>query len=168
MTIYFENETEAQFDFSLQETAEAVAFKVLETEKCPYEAAVNILLTGDAGIRQFNLDFRQIDKPTDVLSFPNIAYESPADFSHLKEHAADCFDPDSGELVLGDIIISADRLREQAAAYGHSEKREFAFLTAHSMLHLLGYDHGTEEEAAAMEEKQENALRELGITRLCE
>ncbi len=165
MTIYLENEIEIPFDFPLQETAEAVVFKVLETEKCPYEVTVNILLTDDAGIRQFNFDFRQIDKPTDVLSFPNINYESPADFSHIKEREADCFDLGNGELVLGDIMISADRLREQAAAYGHSEKREFAFLTAHSMLHLLGYDHGTEAEAAAMEEKQENVLRKLGITR---
>ncbi|MBD5550586.1 MAG: rRNA maturation RNase YbeY [Lachnospiraceae bacterium] len=165
MTIYLENETEVQFDFDTEETARLVAEKVLEQEQCPYEAVINILLTDDQGIRQFNHDFRDIDRPTDVLSFPNIAYEQPADFEHVEEEAADCFEPDTGELVLGDIIISVDKVKEQSMAYGHSEKREFAFLTAHSMLHLLGYDHMTEEEAATMEEKQEKALKALGITR---
>lgn len=165
MTVYLENETDVSFDFDTEKTAYAVAGKVLETEKCPYEATVNVLLTDDQGIRQFNRDFREMDRPTDVLSFPNIMYEVPADFGHVEEEAADCFEPDTGELVLGDIIISAERVREQAKAYGHSEKREFAFLVAHSMLHLLGYDHMTEEEAAVMEEKQEKALQELQITR---
>lgn len=165
MTFYLENETDVQFDFDTEETAGLVAEKVLELEECPYEAVVNILLTDEEGIRQFNRDFREIDNPTDVLSFPNIAYDSPADFRHVEEEAADCFEPDTGELVLGDIIISVERVREQAKAYGHSEKREFAFLTAHSMLHLLGYDHMTKEEAAVMEEKQEKVLQALGITR---
>lgn len=165
MTVYLENETEVQFDFEVEETAALVAETVLETERCPYEASVNILLTDNEGIRQFNRDFRGTDSPTDVLSFPNIAYETPADFSGVEGEAADCFEPDTGELILGDIVISADRLREQAKAYGHSEKREFAFLVAHSMFHLTGYDHMTEEEAAVMEEKQENVLQMLQITR---
>lgn len=165
MTIYLENETEVQFDFDLNKTAESVVEKVLETENCPYEATVNILLTDNGGIRQFNRDFREIDSPTDVLSFPNIAYESPADFRHVEDMAADCFEPDTGELMLGDIIISVDRVKEQATAYGHSERREYAFLIAHSMLHLLGYDHMTKEEAAVMEDKQEKALQALHITR---
>jgi probable rRNA maturation factor len=165
MTIYLENETDTAFGFDTRETAGRVAEKVLELEKCPYEAVVNILLTDDQGIRQFNMDFRQIDAPTDVLSFPNIAYDEPADFCRVEEQAADCFEPDTGELVLGDIMISVDKVREQAVSYGHSEKREFAFLVAHSMLHLLGYDHMTKEEASVMEEKQEKALSELQITR---
>lgn len=165
MTVYLENETDVQFDFNTEETACVVAEKVLETEHCPYEATVNVLLTDNQGIRQFNRDFRETDRPTDVLSFPYIMYEIPADFGHVEEAAADCFEPDTGELVLGDIIISAEKVQEQAKAYGHSEKREFAFLVAHSMLHLLGYDHMTKEEAAVMEEKQEKALQELQITR---
>lgn len=165
MTVYLENETDVIFGFAVKETAERVVQKVLELEKCPYESTVNILLTDNLGIRQFNRDFRQIDAPTDVLSFPNIVYDEPADFCKAEEQAADCFEPDTGELVLGDIIISVDKVREQAVNYGHSEKREFAFLTAHSMLHLLGYDHMTETEAAVMEEKQEMVLSELQITR---
>ena len=83
----------------------------------------------------------------------------------MEEEAADCFEPDSGELILGDIILSLDRIREQAKEYGHSEKREFAFLVAHSMLHLCGYDHETPEEASAMEQKQKEVLETLHITR---
>lgn len=165
MTVYLENETNTEFEFPLRETAERVVAEVLGAEGCPYEAAVNILLTDDEGIRQFNRDFRETDRPTDVLSFPNIAYDVPADFTHVEEQAADCFEPDTGELLLGDIIVSADRVQGQAKAYGHSEKREFAFLIAHSMLHLMGYDHMTEEEAAVMEEKQEKTLQKLQITR---
>lgn len=165
MTVYLENETKTQFDFDPEETASLVVGEVLETEGCPYEASVNILLTDNEGIRQFNRDFRETDAPTDVLSFPNISYKTPADFDGVEEMTADCFEPDTGELLLGDIIVSTDRLREQAEAYGHSEKREFAFLIAHSMFHLTGYDHETEQEAALMEEKQENVLQKLQITR---
>lgn len=165
MTLYLEKETDTEFDFNIEETTKMTAEKVLELEKCPYEAMINVLLTDNQGILQFNRDFRETDSPTDVLSFPNIAYDNPADFCHVEECAADCFEPDTGELVLGDIIISAEKVYEQANAYGHSEKREFAFLIAHSMLHLLGYDHMTEKEAAVMEEKQERVLQEIQITR---
>ena len=74
-------------------------------------------------------------------------------------------DPETGAIMLGDIVINLDRVREQAESYGHSELREFAFLVAHSMLHLCGYDHMTPEEAAVMEEKQDQARRAIGITR---
>lgn len=165
MTLYLEKETETQFDFAEKEVAGAVAEKVLELENCPYEAAVSLLLTDNEEIRELNREHRGIDSPTDVLSFPNISYEIPADFAHVEENAADCFEPDSGELILGDIVISTEKVREQAICYGHSEKREFAFLTAHSMLHLLGYDHMTESEREVMEKKQEAVLSALGITR---
>lgn len=165
MTSYVENETEAAFAFDIKAVADKVMAAVLCAEKCPYEAQINLLLTDNAGIRAYNAQFRQIDRETDVLSFPNVDYEKPADFSGLKEGAADYFDPESGELLLGDIIISADKVREQAEAYNHSEMREFSFLVAHSMLHLCGYDHMEEAEAKVMEEKQEAVLRSLGITR---
>ncbi len=165
MTSYIDNETDVTFAFDIQKIADAVIEKVLETEQCPYESQINILLTDNEGIRGYNAQFREIDRETDVLSFPNVEYEYPADFSILEEMEADCFDPDSGELVLGDIIISVDKVIEQAESYGHSQKREFAFLIAHSMLHLCGYDHMEEEEAKIMEAKQEKVLSDLGITR---
>ncbi|MBQ7781310.1 MAG: rRNA maturation RNase YbeY [Lachnospiraceae bacterium] len=168
MTSYVENETEVSFSFDVKEVADSVIETVLEQEGCPYEVQINLLLTDNEGIRTYNAQFREIDRATDVLSFPNVDYEEPADFSDLEEQEADYFDPDSGELILGDIIISVDKVKEQAESYGHSEKREFAFLVAHSMLHLCGYDHMEEEEAKVMEAKQEEALKRLGITREAE
>ncbi len=165
MTSYVEHETEQTFSFSEKELLDLVMAAVLDSENCPYEATVNLLLTDAAGIRAYNKEYRNIDSETDVLSFPNLEFATPGDFSGAEEQEADCFDPDSGELVLGDIILNAARVKEQAAEYGHSERREFAFLLAHSMYHLCGYDHMEAEEAAVMEEKQERVLQELQITR---
>lgn len=165
MTFYVENETDVEFDFSIEDTVGAVMEAVLDSENCPYESEINVLLTDNEGIHAFNMQHRNIDRTTDVLSFPNLNYETPADFETAAEDEADCFNPETGELVLGDIIISVDKVKEQAESYGHSEKREFAFLVAHSMLHLCGYDHMEEAEAKVMEEKQEAVLTKLGIVR---
>lgn len=165
MTSYVENETGQSFSFDEKALLDRVAQAVLDSENCPYEASVNLLLTDDAGIREYNKNYRNIDAETDVLSFPNLEFETPGDFSGAEEQEADCFDPDSGELVLGDIILNVARVKEQAAEYGHSERREFAFLLAHSLYHLCGYDHMEPEEAAQMEEKQESVLQRLHITR---
>lgn len=165
MSSYVENEAGTEFEFDIKEIMDAVMDEVLEEEGCPYEAQVNLLITDDEGIRDFNMRLRKVDSPTDVLSFPMIPFEREGDFSAVEGNEADYFDPDSGELLLGDIIISAEKVREQADKYGHSPKRELAFLIAHSMFHLCGYDHMTEEEARVMEQKQENALRAIGITR---
>lgn len=167
MTLYVENETEQTFPFDVEELSARVAEAILDAEGCPYEAEVNILITDKEGIRLYNREYRKIDKETDVLSFPNIPFETEADFEVVLESVADYFQPDSGELILGDIILSADRIYSQAEAYGHSVKRELAFLLAHSMLHLCGYDHETPEEAEVMERKQEEILNGLGITRDC-
>lgn len=165
MTFYVENETEVTYPFDLEQTVKAVAEAVLEAEGCPYQVQVNVLLTHNEDIREFNRQYRQIDRETDVLSFPNLEYDTPGDFQIPQEQEADCFDPDSGELILGDIILSVDRIAGQAEEYGHSLRRELAFLVAHSMLHLCGYDHMEPEEAAVMEQKQEQILTALGITR---
>ncbi len=165
MTSYVENETDVNFTFPVEETVNRVMEAVLDSEGCPYEASVSVLLTDDEGIRMFNKEYRNMDKATDVLSFPNVSYEVPSMFERLEDEEADCFDPDSGELVLGDIIISVDKVRSQAESYGHSELREFAFLVVHSMFHLCGYDHMEEEEAAVMEKKQKTIMDILNITR---
>ena len=122
-------------------------------------------LTDNEGIHAINKEYRQIDRPTDVLSFPMLSYETPGDFSFLSDENEDDFNPDTGEVMLGDIIISVDKVKEQALEYGHSEKREFAFLITHSMLHLFGYDHMEADETAVMEEHQRKILDALGITR---
>ena len=112
-----------------------------------------------------NKQFRGIDRATDVLSFPMLEYEVPGDFSFLEEENSDDFNPDTGEALLGDIIISVDKVLEQAESYGHSVEREYAFLITHSMLHLFGYDHMQEEEAKVMEDKQRDILLRLNILR---
>lgn len=165
MTFYVENESEKTFPFDIEELTAQVAEAVLDAEGCPYEAEVNVLVTDNEGIRLYNREYRKIDRETDVLSFPNIPFEKEADFSVVEENEADYFQPDSGELILGDIILSADRIYSQAESYGHSVKREFAFLVAHSMLHLCGYDHEVPAEAEVMEQKQRCILDSLGITR---
>ncbi len=166
MNFYVENETDQKFDFSVEDIVKSVCLKVLELEKCPFDnISVNVLITDNEGIRGYNSEFRGIDKETDVLSFPNLEFEVPGEFDLELSGEADYLDPETGDIVLGDIILSKDRILSQAEEYGHSVKREFAFLVAHSMLHLSGYDHMTEEEAKIMEERQEKALSELGITR---
>ena len=154
MTSYVENETEMTFPFDCREILESVMEEVLTSENCPYEAQVNLLITDNDGIQEYNRQFRDKDMPTDVLSFPMIPFRTEADFSVAEEAEADYFDPDSGELILGDIIISAERVFQQAESFGHSPKREFAFLTAHSLLHLCGYDHMVPEEAAVKEKNR--------------
>ncbi len=165
MTLNIEKEYDPELGIDYEKIALQVAEQILTEEKCPYEAEVSLLLTSNDEIHRLNLEYRGIDRPTDVLSFPQIEYETPSDFSRAEEHEAECFNPDTGELFLGDIIISLDKVKEQAENYGHGTRREFAFLVAHSMLHLLGYDHMTEEEAADMEARQDLALRHLGIER---
>lgn len=165
MTLNVEKEYGLELGLDYEGIARQVIDRVLEKENCPYEAEVNLLLTSNEEIHRINLEYRGIDRPTDVLSFPQVEYESPADFAWAEEHEIDCFDPDTGELMLGDIIISLDKVQEQAENYGHGTKREYAFLIAHSMLHLLGYDHMTEEEAANMEARQSAVLDDLGIKR---
>ncbi len=157
--------TSVEFPFDVENIVKLVAEAVLETEDCPYETQVNVLLTDNTGIHEFNKEYRGIDRETDVLSFPNLDFVQEGEFEIPQEREADYFDPDTGELILGDIIISVDKVAEQAESYGHSTKREFAFLVAHSMLHLCGYDHMEEDEAKVMEAKQEEILTSLGITR---
>lgn len=164
MTSYVENETKITFDFDTEALINQLVEKVLDLEGCPYEAQVNVLFTDNEGILLFNKEHRGIDAATDVLSFPMIPFEQEADFSVVEDDFT-FFEPDSGELMLGDIILSLEKVISQADSFGHSIKREFAFLVTHSLLHLCGYDHMTPEEAQVMEKKQEIVLQELGITR---
>ena len=164
VSVQYECETDISLGLDCEALAKEVAQSVLELENCPYDSQVNLVLTDNSGIHEVNRQFRGIDAPTDVLSFPMIPFETPADYQILDQDES-FFDLDTEELLLGDIMISAERVISQAEDYGHSIKREVCFLVAHSMLHLLGYDHMVPEEAAIMEQKQEAALEKLGITR---
>ena len=164
MSIDFSNEQDQTFDFDFLKVAEDVMETVLDQEGCPYESQVCLVLTDNETIHKTNLEYRQIDRATDVLSFPMIPFETPADYSVI-EGDDSYFDLDTEELILGDVMISVDKVYAQAEEYGHTPLREFAFLVTHSMLHLLGYDHMEPEEEKVMFARQEEILKELGITR---
>ena len=133
---------------------EMCAVGALEEEGIDDDAELSVTLTDDENIRALNNEHRGIDRATDVLSFPM-----------GDENGFDA-DPETGALILGDIVISMERAKEQAQEYGHSFRREFAFLLTHSLFHLLGYDHvNSEEEERVMFGKQEKVLEKLGITR---
>ena len=149
MNMQIDYETERELGIDYETLAVKVADKVLEMEKCPYDAQVNLVLTDNEEIERVNTEFRDIARPTDVLSFPMIPFETPAGYDIVEEDES-YFDLDTDELLLGDIMISVDKVFAQAEEYGHSVTREFCFLVAHSMLHLLGYDHMTPGEAAVI------------------
>ena len=135
----------------------------LAAEGVTVPCEVDVLLTNDAGIHQINLDMREVDRPTDVLSFPEFEFvpgEPPT------EEDEDCIDIATGLLPLGDMVISVERVKEQAKEYGHSAKRELSYLVVHSVLHLLGYDHLDEgPQKAQMRAREDAIMEELGITR---
>ena len=133
---------------------------VLEAEGMTLRCEVDVNVTDDAGIHEVNLSMRGVDRPTDVLSFPVfdlVPGELPDEMDA---------DPATGLIPLGDMCLSLERVKEQAKEYGHSEKRELAYLVVHSVLHLLGYDHLDEgEEKARMRAREEVIMENLGITR---
>lgn len=165
MTINIICEVKPDFHFHYRKLAETVIEASLDAEQFPYEAEVNLTLVDNGIIHKINRETRQIDAPTDVLSFPMLDYDAPADFDGIEELWGDTINPDTGEVMLGDIVLSVDRVRSQAEEYGHSEKREYTFLITHSMLHLMGYDHMEPEEEREMQEHQRKILEHLKIFR---
>jgi probable rRNA maturation factor len=150
MRVLFENDTDFDLDTKLIETVVKAA---LDYEHIKDDAEISFTLTDNETIHALNSKHRGIDRPTDVLSFPLI------DFN------VESIDDIEDTLYLGDIIISIDKAKAQAEEYGHSIQRELGFLTAHSMLHLLGYDHMVPEEEKVMFAKQEAILNDIGLTR---
>lgn len=165
MTINIEYETEKKLDIPYESIIRDIIPATLDYEECPYEAEVNVILTDNAAIHEINREQRGIDAPTDVLSFPMVDFEEESNFDHVEDYVEDYFNPETGELMLGDIVISVEKVMEQAENYGHSLERELAFLIAHSMLHLCGYDHMEEEEREVMEQKQREILAQEGYHR---
>ena len=140
---------------------ELVITAALEAEKVAIPCEISVLLTDDEGIHQINLDMRGVDRPTDVLSFPMFELEPG-----VPPEGEDYLDPDSELCPLGDMCISLERAEEQAKEFGHSVEREICYLTVHSILHLLGYDHLDEGPMKAqMRGREEAILAGLGITR---
>ena len=153
------NQDKLLIEDDIKETIEKVILKTLEAENCNFDAEVSVTIVDLAEIREINRNMRNIDSETDVLSFPML------EFDENRKMVADDYDMDGDKLLLGDIVICAERAKAQAEEYGHSFLREMAFLTVHSMLHLLGYDHMEKEEESMMFKRQEEILNLLGITR---
>ena len=127
MTISIEYEAEKKLDLPYETIIRDVVEASLDYEKCPYEAEVNVILTDNEAIREINREQRQIDSATDVLSFPMGDYETPSDFDHVEEAVEDYFNPETGELMLGDIVISVEKVEEQAEKYGHHRHGSWRF-----------------------------------------
>ena len=157
VTLYSELEAEHPQERQLIAQAAQAAFELFDF---PFDAGVDVTLVDDEGIRAVNRDIRQIDRATDVLSFPMFE-QSPGE-----KPRAEWADPDTGKVFLGDMVISLERANEQAEEYGHSLERELCYLTVHSVLHLLGYDHLDEGPMKRqMREREEKILTEMGLDR---
>ena len=153
-------EAEVEVPEGTQALLEEVITAALAAEGVSLPCEINVLLTDDGGIHQVNLDMRGVDRPTDVLSFPMFDLR-PGEHPEKGEE-----DPETGLVPLGDMCISLERAAAQAAEFGHSVKRELAYLTVHSALHLLGYDHMDEGPMKRqMRLHEEFILDKLGITR---
>lgn len=159
--VYIEDEqTAVALNEQQLELLQRTAIQCLKDESFSRGCEINILLTDDETIRQINKQHRDIDRPTDVLSFPM----ADIDNGEILSDQGDV-DMDEGLLLLGDIIISMETALKQSSDYGHSLERELAFLTAHGVFHLLGYDHMETQEETNMISKQEAALEKLGLIR---
>lgn len=164
MAIIFDNNSNYTISKEQMDVINQTVNCTAKNEKCPYEFEVSVTITSNDDIKILNKTYRAIDKITDVLSFPLIEFETPADFGFINEKE-DYFNLDTSELVLGDIVLSWDKLLEQANTYGHSIERELGFLIVHSMLHLFGYDHMNSEDEKIMIDKQEKILDTIGLSR---
>lgn len=152
-------------DSRMEELMEKAIEQVLTYEGFNQKAEVAVMLTDNAGIRKLNKEYRNLDSATDVLSFPMLDFDEGYQEEGAVEVGVEDIDPENGEVVLGDIVISLERAKEQSEEYGHSLEREVAFLVVHSMLHLLGYDHMEEADRVIMRSKEEEILKEMGLVR---
>ncbi len=155
LNIIFSADTDNEYEWEfLKSTVRTAAEGTLENRGISGDGELSVTFTDNRGIWELNREYRNVDRPTDVLSFPMYSF------------ADDDVPPEGSLILLGDMVLSVERAEEQAAEYGHSLRREVAFLTVHSMLHLLGYDHETsEEDEREMFALQDSIMNEIGITR---
>ena len=154
LTVYFENQHEQPITYKLKMLLRRAIEATLAYEQYHNDVQVSVTLTDDAGIHELNARFRGVDAPTDVLSFPLFDFEGDTDEPPIDEM----------ENMLGDIVLNLDRAHAQADEFGHSFEREAAFLTVHSMLHLLGYDHETsEQDDEDMRARQRDIMENMGL-----
>ena len=153
-------DTAVEDEQGVSELIRTCALRVLESERVPFDASIDVTVVDADTIRQMNAEYRDKDAVTDVLSFPMYEFVNGAPQEELER------EPDTGCVMLGDMILCYTRACEQAAAFGHSPARECGYLTTHSVLHLLGYDHErNESDTRLMRAKEEDNLAFLGLTR---
>ena len=155
MNLLIDNRTDFILNDEFKNIIEKAVYESLKFENFNQNCEVSVSIVSNEEIKRINKQFRKIDKITDVLSFPQLTFEEN-EIVDVNEN---------GEILLGDIIISIEKAKEQSKEFGHSLQREVAFLTAHSMLHLLGYDHMNKDEEDEMFSKQKNILENIGIPR---
>lgn len=155
MTLLIDNRTDFDLSDEMQTLLARACKESLDYEEFEPDCEISLSIVSDEEIHSINRQFRNIDSPTDVLSFPQLTFEEGEE-ADVNEN---------GEIVLGDIIISIDKAKEQAKEYGHSLERELAFLAVHSMLHLMGYDHMEKDEEEDMFRRQKEILIRAGIPR---
>ncbi len=158
MAVYIENQAKTRFNFHYKVVIEKAIKTVMEEKNIPEGLDVNVMIVSPEEIKSINNETRNIDNVTDILSFPYFEYDEPGIFDEEKNEWNE-------EDILGDIVVCGDKVKSQAEEYGHSEKRELAFLIVHSMLHITGYDHIEEADAEVMEAEQKRIMDILGISR---
>lgn len=165
MIEFSNNQEKFEFNSEFESLIIKAVEAVLSFEGFKYNYEISVVITDNVGIKILNNQYRNIDRETDVLSFPMIQFS----YSDLEKQIFNVSDeeinPETGNVMLGDIVISIQRAYEQAEEYGHSFQRELAFLTVHSTLHLLGYDHMQSEEARIMRSKEEIVLSSINLSR---
>ena len=168
MSLFIEWEVEIgeEIKKSVEEVFQRAIAAALTSEGVATPTEIGLTVVSAETIKAMNAEYRGIDKVTDVLSFPLLDYDEEEPEERIqKAFEMDEIDPETEEVMLGDIIICLERAKEQAEEYGHSLLRELGFLAVHSVLHLLGYDHMTEEEETIMFGKQRSILNGIGLSR---
>ena len=162
MTILVENEQErVEVGSGTEAMLESTVRTALTRTPGPGDVQVSVLLVDDDTIRSMNREYRGVDRSTDVLSFPMLSYLDGEQDDQLVYDT----DPETGEVLLGDVVISMETAERQAGEYGHSIERELAYLTVHGVLHLRGYDHEDESDRHDMRAAEEEILALMGLSR---
>lgn len=164
MILEFEDE-KGLLDEQTRELMQRCADAAQRTEGVSCPLSVFISVVGDEEIRAINREQRNKDASTDVLSFPTVNYPKGKTAGQCEHLLREEYDPDTDACALGDIVISMDHVRAQAAEYGHSERRECGYLLTHGLFHLMGYDHMTDEDKPVMRAMEEKSLVSIGLTR---
>jgi probable rRNA maturation factor len=164
--IEFSNVKELEaFNESIGSLITRVVDYAVKFEEFNLSYEISFTITDNLGIKEYNCQYRNIDRETDVLSFPMLEFDKKDIIAHNFKVSKEDENPENGNVVLGDIILSLEKAAQQALEYGHSFEREVAFLTVHSVLHLLGYDHMELEDEVIMRKEEEQILSNMNLSR---